>query len=49
MCRSITFINKKNSLLKIAIFFLIKYYIKELIKTNSKNNNIEEDDDDDLF
>lgn len=38
---------KKNTLLKMAIFFLIKYYIKELIKTNFENNNNKDDDDED--
>ena len=40
---------KKNTLLKMAIFFLIKYYIKELIKTNSENKNDNDENDDDLF
>lgn len=37
---------KRNMLIKMALFYLVKYYIKEI---NKYNNNLLEDESDDLF
>ena len=37
---------KRNTLIKMALFYLVKYYIKEI---NKYNNNLLDEESDDLF
>lgn len=37
---------KRNTLIKMALFYLVKYYIKEI---NKYNNNLIDEESDDLF